>query len=250
MKKKLSIKARRIKELVKLISNDSQRDFARRVGCSHSTIAKIANGQRDPGKDIMDRIAQLPCVNPQWLESGIGRPLRFQPPEEHLLIPVARSLLPGIPADNSKSLTSEQIALPLSLYQPTRYAIRAIDAIENRSIPPEILPQDMFIIETASGLWNSNIQALNERYTVVQTSSRKKNLLQMAYLRVDQPQGKPPQILNYSQRNLSKHSPNNTEPLRREVMLDAAYQIHENTRAEVIDPKQICGLVVQLIRNW
>ncbi len=198
----------------------------------------------------MDRIAQLPCVNPQWLESGIGRPLRFQPPEEHLLIPVARSLLAGIPADNSKSLTSEQIALPLSLYQPTRYAIKAIHAFEKQSIPPEILPQDLLIVETAPELWKSNIRSLNERYSVVQTSSGKTNLLRMAYLRVDQTLGKPPQILNYSQRNLHKHPPKNTEPLRRKVMLDDEYQVHENTRAEVIDPKQICGLVVQLIRNW
>lgn len=261
--KKLSSISQRIIVLIDLLTNGSQRKFAREVGCSHSAIAKIANGQQEPGKEVLSRIAAIPSVNQKWLETGVGEPLLFQPSEEKFLIPISNALLPGLPSKHKKLHTTKYLALPVSIFQPTRYAIEAINCFPDEPIPAAILPHDLMIIETAVTSWKSNLQALHQKYAVIVTHSAAGKLLGLKLLLVKhQDDGHP---LLYCRVNESPHqnSQDETENLRRRIELevglpqqsqlnnqDPADSSRSEDQAIPIDVKQIVGTVIQLIRNY
>lgn len=261
--KKLSSISQRIIELVDLLSNGSQRKFSRVAGCSHSAIAKIVKGQQEPGNEILSRIAAIPIVNQKWLETGVGEPLLFLPSEAKSLIPISNSLLPGPPSKNKGLHTTKNLALPESIFQPTRYAIEAINCFPDEPIPAAILPHDLMIIETAVTSWKSNLQALHEKYAVIVTHSAAGKLLRLKLLRVKRQTDGQPIVYCPENEGLHQNPRDETERLQRRIDIDnvSSHQAQshdqdqaENSRSEdlliPIEVKQIAGAVIQLIRNY
>ena len=262
--KKLSPKSQRIIILIDLLTNGSQRKFAREVGCSHSVIAKIANGQQEAGKEILGKIIRIPSINGKWLETGKGEPLLFLPSEAKYLIPIANSLLPRPPSENKGLHTTKYLALQESIFQPTRYAIEAINCFPRELMPTSILPQDLLIIETADSLWKSNLQALIQKYAVIVTDSAAGKLLELKLLQVKRQDDSPPLLYCIRNESFQQSSKYKNEKLQRRIDIENVSshqetQSHdqdqaENSRSEdlliPIDVKQIAGTVIQLIRNY
>lgn len=55
---------------------NSQADMARAVGCSQAALSKVATKKVEPGKRLLAKIAAHAEVNPEWLYSGRGKPIR------------------------------------------------------------------------------------------------------------------------------------------------------------------------------
>ncbi|EDL62261.1 hypothetical protein PM8797T_28074 [Gimesia maris DSM 8797] len=226
-------------------------------------IAKIANGQQEAGKEILSRIAAITSVNQKWLETGFGEPLLFQPSEERFLIPISNALLPGLPSRHKALHTTQNLALPASIYQPTRYAIEAINCFQGEPMPAVILPQDLLIIETAITHWRSNLQVLEQKYAVILTHSAAGKLLKLELLTVKHKADELPLIYSVGNENPDQNLQDKNEKLRRRIELEnrPSHQSKsrnqnqtENSYSEdlliPIDVKQIAGTVIQLIRNY
>ncbi len=120
---KLSLAARKMRELVESVGGGSQRAFASQVGCSQPVISRILNGQQEPGKDLIEKIAGLKGVDGAELKrayeeslSGLG---------EDYQVPIASCLLDGSPLANKEKLTPGSIAVSRTVYSPTVYAVRS-----------------------------------------------------------------------------------------------------------------------------
>jgi transcriptional regulator with XRE-family HTH domain len=98
----------------------SQAEMAREVGCSQSTLSRMAHGEIQPGKRLLRLIAAVPGVHPEWLYHGRGKPLL---PEEKrgkglsVRLPVLRELTASPPKQGDHV---ELFPVAQALYAPSR----------------------------------------------------------------------------------------------------------------------------------
>jgi hypothetical protein len=114
----------RVRYLLETLWGGNRAKMAAELGFSTTAINSIANGNRTPGRRLLQAIADHPKVNPTWLLSGEGAPLlvgggKTLPGERKL--PIAVQPLPGPPADYRKLLTGKTYPVAVSQYRSTRY---------------------------------------------------------------------------------------------------------------------------------
>lgn len=113
----------RVKLLTDLLFEGNARKFARAYDCPQPTVSKVVNDQQPPPNRLLIAVAQDPRINIRWLLTGSGEPLVSLPTplsEDGWLLPVAKSLMVGEPADNWELLDG---AFPVAkpFFSPTRY---------------------------------------------------------------------------------------------------------------------------------
>ncbi|MEO2034270.1 MAG: helix-turn-helix transcriptional regulator [Planctomycetaceae bacterium] len=165
---KLSPAAERIRTLIRDAADGSQRGFARMVGCSQTVISRIVNGQQEPGRKLLRKIAQLAEVDdPEellaLLDPKTQDDLRFA---NHL--PVANRLLDAPPESRPAQLTAINLAVPADTHRRSRYAIEADKCFGDRELREHLMdPADLIVIEASPQLIRRNAAALSGRLCVI-----------------------------------------------------------------------------------
>lgn len=93
-----STAADRIRWLLTTVWQGNRSEMARAAGVSHAVIVRVASGEQNPGRRLLQAIAAVPKVNPGWLLAGQGAPLlsvSTEGPADGWPVPVTSTLLPG-----------------------------------------------------------------------------------------------------------------------------------------------------------
>ena len=103
--------ADRIAWLLNEVWSGNRSEMARAVHVTHSALAKIARGEQEPGRRLLQAVASDPRVNAAWLLSGVGDPLfdADQPSTgRDWPMQIALELLPG-PVDELRDSLSDEM---------------------------------------------------------------------------------------------------------------------------------------------
>lgn len=164
----LSPLAERFLLLMELLAGGSQRSFASMVGCSQAAISKIARGQHQPGKQLMQRVLALPNVNGDWLTTGSGEPLLAPPPDHRQQVPVAVTLLPGPLADHRDLLTGRTVRS--GLCRNGVYAVEAKECAPAAHDPDErIRHDDLLLVDAEPARWQLTPGVLHNRLCAIKS---------------------------------------------------------------------------------
>jgi transcriptional regulator with XRE-family HTH domain len=255
-KSKLSAIAQRIADLIDTVGGGSQRAFAAKIKCSQPVLSRIVNGQQQPGRDLIERIAQLDGVDKESLLESLDDAHRADNTGE-LLIPVTQCLLPSFSANHRELATANTLAVPNSLYRPTLYAVPARMCEPAYSDPSERLrPDDLIVIESATERFQRNLSMLSGRLCAVlmRDDTGDSLTLRRVWVRFDSDLGSR-QVITCSDAKVGAFRERKFgKKLLRSIQLDPPEQLPEaGDAAELIDQpidvSAITGLAVQLIRN-
>ena len=123
-----------------------QRRMADALGISQSQLSRIASGQLGPSPEILDAVARLPGINPEWVLHGEGEPLL--PPTRGTL-PVSPFVLPGPPLTCSHLLSGSRHMVAEALDRDTRYWLQVQDSWPLvKAVEWKISPGDLLLMET------------------------------------------------------------------------------------------------------
>lgn len=185
----LSEPAQRVVYLIETLASGSRRKFATLANCSHSAIAKIANGKQVPGAKLLERIGEIDGVSHDWLMNGTGEPLLpGAKSDRDSRVPIAESLLPGLPTDNNDLLTGKFIEMPLPrpFYRKSLYAIEANRCQPAFGSDSELgATDDLVIVDTDQAIWNDNVRTLDGMLCVTKDTIRRQGTLSMRRLWVE-----------------------------------------------------------------
>lgn len=157
--------AQQIADLVESVGGGSQRAFARLVGCSQPVISRVINGQQRPGRDLVERIAQLDGVDREALLASLDEPLPHDRSDDSV-VPIADSLLRSVPTQELFSAST--VAVSKKVFRPTLYAVRARACEPAYSDPAERLrADDLIILDSSTDHLSENLQRLNGKLCVV-----------------------------------------------------------------------------------
>ena len=130
--KKLSAAQRRIVWVLENLYEGRRSAMAKGTGVSLTGIIKVVTGQQDAGRQLLEKVATNRGINPTWLLTGEGAPLRGA------ALPVAVACLPGLPEACRDHFIGESVPEVAELYSPTRYWLK-LDATEWAVQPPKTL---------------------------------------------------------------------------------------------------------------
>lgn len=255
-KPNLSAASQRIADLIESVAGGSQRQFAAQVGCSQPVLSRIVNGQQQPGRDLIERIAQLEGVDRESLLESLGEKTSAVVVEE-FLIPVAQCLLRSSPAKQPDQLTAGTLAVSYTVYRPTLYAVPARMCEPAFTDPSEKLrPDDLVVIESATDRFRGNLQMLNGKLCVVVVNDETGETLTLRriWVRFDTEHGKRV-IYTCSDAKVDEYrNQKYGGRLLRPIQLDPPEQTPEPEVIsefvnEEIEISAITGMAVQLIRS-
>ncbi len=154
-----STAADRIRWLLTTVWQDNRSEMARAAGVSHAVIVRVAAGQQNPGRRLLQAIAAIPKVNPGWLLAGQGAPLLSDSsdgPADGWPVPVTSTLLPGPVDEHRDLLSNEKIPVAGRDYRASRYWYRVnawdpVTAAEHR----HIVAGDLLLMETDWSAWQT-----------------------------------------------------------------------------------------------
>ena len=163
--------AERIVWLLAHVWADNRTAMARDCACSHTVLIKIANGDRQPGRDLLERIAQHPKVSPAWIFSGEGEPLVAEKQEstaDGRPLKISTTLLPGPLEDHKDLLTAKSLAVSGAIHSPSRYAYQVAP---NEPLVLDcdvaVLAGDLLIIESDPTVWQRNVLSLDDKICAI-----------------------------------------------------------------------------------
>lgn len=150
------------------VAKGNQREFARLVGCAQPVVSRIVNGQQQPSRALLERIAKLEGVD----RDDLMAKLESTNSEDALVcetqIPVAHCLLAGSPGSHSRHFTSSTVAVPLTVFRPSLYAVKAKSCEPAFGDPAErFRSDDLIVIESSVDALRKNLQGLNGKLCVV-----------------------------------------------------------------------------------
>ena len=179
---------RRFVWLLETLYGGNRAAMSRATGVSMTGIVKIVTGQQDAGRRVLEKITANTEVNPAWLLTGEGPPLRGSG------LPVAAACLPGPPALHPELFSGEKIAQVDDLYSPTRYWLK-VDPNEWATRPNsekltsytnlwedgKLNGGDLLLMES-DRLKFPPIHGLHDRWCAVQAKGRKVGLVGLVQL--------------------------------------------------------------------
>lgn len=162
---KLTPAAQKIVELIETIGGGSQRKFAAMTGCSQSVLSRVANGQQEPGRELIERIAKLAGVDGKSLLDSRDQATHHDLTDD-FLVPIVTSLLRSAPEPNQ--LSASTLAVSRAIYRPTLYAVPARACEPACSDPAERLrPDDLIVVESSTTRFRQNLMMLNGKLCAV-----------------------------------------------------------------------------------
>ena len=140
----------RVRHILELHWKGNQTEMARAIGCSQASLSKVLNRKIEPGKRLLSLMAKHPNLNPEWVFSGKGKPLKAEErANTGLQIPIAKQVLPGPPDAFPEFLTEFTFAWASSAKTGARYwlQVQHSDPI-TRSPLVKIAKGDLLLMET------------------------------------------------------------------------------------------------------
>lgn len=104
----------RVVFLLKAVWGGNRSAMASELGFSHTTIVKLVQGEREPGRGLLASLASHPKVNPLWLKEGMGEPLISKEARFSSAVwarPISRDLLSGFGGQIEKLSTGDTFQL-------------------------------------------------------------------------------------------------------------------------------------------
>jgi len=168
--------ADRVKWLMASHYGGSRTRMAKETRVSMTGLIKVVTGQQSPGRRLLETIAANSPVNPAWLLTGEGQPLR------EAALPVASVCLPGQPSADSPFLPDARAPELTSLYSPSRYWLllgRAEPAV--RAAEPKLTAGDLMLLETDPRRFPP-VEQMKGRWAAVRLPTRKGLSVKLAEL--------------------------------------------------------------------
>jgi transcriptional regulator with XRE-family HTH domain len=139
----------------------NQSRLARDVGVSQSLISKVARGERTPGRKLLEALARLPGVRPEWALRGEGAPFA---PTTRGTLPVALGVLPGWPERFPERLTGQRHPIAEALERASRYWMAVPAGSPLTAVAClALLPGDLILFDANPDVWESNLEQLQGR---------------------------------------------------------------------------------------
>ena len=174
--KDMTLLARRIVLLAKLLWNGNKSRMANELVISLSVMSRVLRGEQEPPAKLLDALARWPGVNVRWLFAGEGEPLS----ERNLgagggrFLPIAKLLLPGPPGDHPELLTWTSLPVADALYSETAYWLCVpsdhLIVTDKAAKTERVKAGDYLLIETATN-WTRKLDAVAGRLCAVRVPS-------------------------------------------------------------------------------
>jgi transcriptional regulator with XRE-family HTH domain len=188
---------RRVADVLQRLFAGNQSAMAKAIGVSHAAISQIVHGKRQPGPRVLQAIAGLPGVSPDWaiLGKGAAPAVPVQRDPNKCFLPVVASLDFALSAEPTRTRTSRGLQVAASEYSPSRIVFQ----VPQRHVcilrsGGRLKPGDFLIFETDRGLWLSKPQHLGKRLCLIAVQDDK-GQMRGELVRVDfrRPSAKNPQ---------------------------------------------------------
>lgn len=182
---KLSPAASRLCQVLEVLYSGNCSKMAEAVDCSPSLLSRIAKGEREPGRNLLEKIGGLPKVNPAWILSGTGEPFLESKVRDGIVgsvLPIARVLFDGEPLANEPCLSGEFAPVAATVCKPTRYWLRIEHAATSQLEELRLHSGDMLLMESAAAC-RRTIAHLQDRICIYRDVPS--NTLQLGYVVFD-----------------------------------------------------------------
>jgi len=240
--------AERVVWLLAHVWADNRTAMARDCACSHTVLIKIANGDRQPGRDLLERIAQHPKINPAWLFSGEGEPLVAEKQEstDGWPLKISTTPLPGPLEDHVGLLTAKSLAVSGAVYSPSRYVYQVAPnepLVQDRDVA--VLAGDLLIIESDPTVWQRNLFALDDKVCAVRFGVGEDESVMLAV--VDAHPTKQNRSVKLSTRPLD--ASRRAKPKTPVARVKANRPRPVGHQSQSLNKEDVTGMVIQLIRE-
>ncbi len=158
----------RIEHVLKVVWSGNQRRMAADLGCSQALISLVVRGEQAPGPKLLEALSKDPRINVDWLLHGVGELLSRPSPTTvaaEWLVPVARSILPGLPGEYAGAFSGIHVSLPACYRSPTRYLTQIqLDDLVVRAHTAKVAAGDYMLLEADRKLWRTNPRVLHGKH--------------------------------------------------------------------------------------
>lgn len=194
---KLSDHAKRLVQIRDLLFSGNGAKMAGAIGCSNSLLSRIARGEQEPGRRLLEAIASHQNVNATWLLTGEGEPLlKARNPDgvEGSLLPVTRALFAGSPSENELFLTGEFFPVAAKFHSHSRYWLRIEEATRGVARAWQLEPADLLLMESDRSYWK-NEQHVHKRLCIFRGSTSSAGFCQFGETAFEPAtEGEPPRL--------------------------------------------------------
>ncbi len=248
----LSPLAARVVQLLDLLWAGKQRQMAADLGVSHAAISRIVRGKQAVGPRMLATIAGYRGVNAEWLRIGLGEPLidpAMAASAGDWLAPVAKVILPGMPAEHSGLLTGERLAVANAYRRLTRYVlVVGPDDPIVRVEAAKVAAGDYLLMEADAATWLGNPMILAGRLVAVRlggvygtdyTLARADMEATTRTLKFDTfgVQGAPPQARSAATPDASETSDASSTPTRSEASVTGRFTTAPQKSRGIMPPR-------------
>jgi hypothetical protein len=133
------------------------------TGVRQGSFSNVLTGKREPGMDMVAKVAAHPLVNPNWLFTGEGIALVENVANMALgeaAVYVARELFEGLPDDNRDKLEGYLLPVHRVLHRASRYWVSVTRGHPLLDVPVlAIAERDIVLFEPDAKGWPANIHS-------------------------------------------------------------------------------------------
>jgi len=250
----LSAAAQVISDLIESLADGNQRKFAGLVNCAQPVLSRIVNGQQQPGRDLMGRIAELEGVDKELLFASLET---RTDDSDRCSIPIAQCLLESFPGQEEDLMTAYTLSVPLKVFRQTLYGVPArICEPAFSDLSERLRADDLIVIDAAVTRMRTNLAMLEGKLCVVQIQNKSGNSLTLrrVWVRFDQ-RSQDRRILTCADANVEQYQVLKHEgKMLRSIQLDPPEELprsHEAAKLidQTIELSAIKGIAIQVIRN-
>ena len=246
-KTELSASSQKIIGLIATVTGGSQRKFARLVGCSQPVISRIVNGLQEPGRELLERIAKLDCVDRADLLATLKSEAAMSRLSE-TMISIAICLLDGPPVARRDLLTRNTVVVSPGIFRQSLYAVAARACEPAFADPLERMqPDDLIVIDSSMEGLRKNLTSLNGRLFVVMDRSPNGNAITLQRVFVTFDSEVPRLTIRIKVQEPVEESSRKSRAI---ILDDDSKPVPKPPFAErVLEFDDIAGVAIELVRN-
>lgn len=144
----------------------SQKGLAKKLSCSQPMLSRLLSGKQPPSKSLLHRIEQLANIDATLLADF---PSQVESPAARYTIPIASSLIRGLPADHTSQLTTNILPVSHTTFAESVYAVSVGKCSASLDLQRESLRQDdHLIVDSDPARWRSSVHTLHGKLCVIE----------------------------------------------------------------------------------
>ncbi len=144
--------ADRVTWLLENLWSNNYSAMASDIGLSHTAVANVVRGLRQPGRRFLEAVSNHPKVNPAWLLTGQDEPLLAQRPDDGAsgyLLPVATTLSAEKSSALAGAFSGDRYPVADSFFSPSRYWYKiGVNEVLLRESDLRIAVGDLLLMES------------------------------------------------------------------------------------------------------